>query len=289
MKKTEIIATGIILVVITFTIGIITINFNGLRFGLYNVTEFWENILVEAHGIIMDLFIVGFVLLTLTFRMEKKRSIKVLHNKIEFNRNIKTEEAKYNIFSSIGLLNEVKQTKIDLDQCELSDLIMTKINLTGSSINAVNFTSTNLRNSYFLKVKGGRAIFNNTNLINVKFIGSKLTRGEFNKVEARSSSFKDSEIVRTKFCDSDLNNIDFRDCVIDRVDFNRANLKNADFRNCKFGNEITFSDCDLQSSDFRTTVNLPILEIAKAKNLRKAKFDDDIVGKLKKLNVNIEK
>lgn len=267
--------------------GLITVNFGVSRYGLYEGREFWESVLVEAHGMILDIFILGVVVLLLLNRFEKKREISELHSKIEFNRHIKSEDAKYNIISAIGLLNKVNQTKFDLHQCDLSGLIMTKANLSGSSIHAAKFLNTNLKDSNFTKINGERSIFNKATLNNVNFNSSRLYRADFTNTKARSIHLNNCEIIRTNFCDSDLNNSDFRNSKLDTISFERAILKNSDFRKCEFGKDISFVDADLQSSDFRDSINIPIADILKAKCFIKAKFDDNVLIELKNLKADL--
>lgn len=287
MKKNEVWITGTLLIIIILIVGYVTINFNDSKFGLYEKGDFWENILVEAHGFILDVFIIGFLLLIILNRVEKNREIKELHNKIEFNRYIKSDEAKYTIFSAIGILNKVKQTKFDLHQCDLSELIMTKTKLSGSSIHAVKFIRTNLKESELRNINGERPIFDNSNINSANFDKSRLYRAEFHNVKARSVKFLNCKIIRTNFIDSDLNNADFRNSFIEKTSFEKSILKNADFRNCEFGTEVSFVDADLQSANFSDSKNIPISEIIKAKCLVKARFDNHVIESLKRLKPDL--
>lgn len=288
MKRKEILITGNILTIVILIIGFFTISFNDSKFGLYESTDFWENILVESHGFILDVFIIGFVFIIIMNHYEKRREIHELNNKIEFNRHIRTDEAKYTIFSAIGLLNKVKQTKFDLHQCDLSGLIMSKFNLSGSSIHAVNFTNSNIKESELRQVNGERTIFDNTNLTSSNFNSSRLYRAVFKKAKARSSNFANSKIVRTTILESDFNNSDFRNSWIDKTSFEKTILKNADFRNCNFGTEISFLDADLSGANFLGSKNIPITEIIKSKCVTKAKFDKEVLSALKNWKADLK-
>jgi len=288
MKKAELITTSILLLVTTLIVGYITTQMTDSKFGLYEDISFWENVIVEAHGMILDLLIVGVILIMILNRIEKKKNINELIEKIEFNRNLKTDEAKYTLMSAIRILNKMKVYKLDLHQCSLSKLIMTNINVSGSSIHAVDFYETNLKSSTFTSTNGVRTIFDCANIKGVDFNNSKFKRSNFNKVNARGSNFKECNITKSQFSEADLNNVDFRGCIINDTNFSNADLTNADFRDCEFSGNMTFDGALLQSSNFEGAKNLPFSEIIKAKSLKKTKFDEEIIIELRRLNANLD-
>lgn len=288
MKKKKVFILILVLIIVLLIIGLLTISFGREKFGLYSQNEFWEGVLIEAHGMILDTLIIGLIILGLNNLMEKRREINQLHTQIDYNRHIRTIESKHRIVSCVQSLNNKKISKMDLHQCDLSHLVLPNKKLSNSSLHATVFSYTNLKNSDLSKVNAERPYFNKSRINNVCFDGSRLHRAEFNESIAKSTSFKNCNIFRTKFDSSNLNNADFRNSHFNKVSFVNSILRNADFRDCTFGDQISFSGADLQSSNFESSKNLDPNIILLAQSVKKAKFDPQIVKELKRLNPNIK-
>lgn len=275
-------------ITILIIIFLITSLFTDKFCSLYVDREFIENILVEAHGMVLDLFFIGIILVFLTNKYEKRREINTLHFKLDSKRYLYNDEGKYEIVSIIKLLNKKGIYKFDLHQCNLSKLELPFYKFKGSSIHATNFSHTNLKAADFSNTHGERPIFDHARIKGIIFKGADLERAEFNETKGRGANFSSSNIFRSNFKNSDFNNIDLRESKLNIVSFNDSDLKNSDFRDASFGNDISFLNTNLQSANFKNVKNLNISELIKAKNLSKAKFDDEIRTKLLDHDPNLE-
>ena len=263
--------------------------------GIYSTTDFWINVLVESHGIIIEILIVGLLLQGILLNIEKRKEINDLKKKIDFNRELKTIESKHLLASIIKLLNDLQQTDMHLQKCDLSDLLLARINLTKSSLHATDFTHTNLRLSNFKQSKGERTIFDNATLTGANFINSnfkrlkmrnikghnidlsqcQLLRCGFNESDMESADLRSSTITQSSFDSSTLKSADFRFCIIEEVSFDNSDLKNINFSMCEFKKNNTFENANLENANFLGAINVPVNNLALALSLRNAKFSDD--------------
>jgi hypothetical protein len=100
--------------------------------------SFLDAILVEAHGILLDLLIVGILILYLSKIIEKKidinQSIERYKDEIDDLRRWKSDEAVFKIVGNIKRLNKHNITAIDLRHCYLRNAKLCNLNLRESKL-----------------------------------------------------------------------------------------------------------------------------------------------------------
>lgn len=169
-----------------------------------------------------------------------------------------------------GLLEEVKlkTTNSDLRSMNFNNLYLVSSNFEGSVLQLSGFENSNLSLSRF----------GSTNISSTSFRGSVLTGGIFHHANCANASF-DSTYVRG-------------------VEFNGANLTMASFKNayCRYSvflnarlQGVKFQDADLSLVDFRGANGLSAEQLRIAKSLAGARFDDDLLLRIKRFHPELKK
>jgi hypothetical protein len=106
--------------------------------GYYNA-QFLPNVLAEAHGLLLELLVLGVLLLWLNKRGEDKFRVESYKQQIDDFRGWRSDEAAYRIVGNIKRLNELGISAIDLHDCYFGNISLANINLRGANLGNVNF------------------------------------------------------------------------------------------------------------------------------------------------------
>lgn len=96
--------------------------------------EFWDNVLVEAHGMFMDIILFGIILTFYEGFTDKHKEIQRLHEEIDDYRGWNEPEAVYRIIGCIRRLNKKGITNINLESCYLQGANLQAVNLQGADL-----------------------------------------------------------------------------------------------------------------------------------------------------------
>ena len=176
----------------------------------------WHDIIVEFHGLIFDLVVLGILLTIYENINDKKEKINRYSEEIDDFRHWKSDEAKFRIIGNIKRLYDLGVTKFNLMNCYLKDGDLQEYNFTGS-------------NFYFANLAGSSLI--RSNLTNCQIGICDLSR---------------THLVGTTFLNADLNHSLFNHAIITQCNFTNANLKNADFENSTINKSI-FDNADMSN------------------------------------------
>lgn len=223
--------------------------------GLYT-RSFFENILVGAHGTVIDLFLVGIVLFWFERRTEQRekiakenseRSAAITRHKetLADLRFYKGSDCPHRTLSTIKRLIALEANDFPCFEANLQDMQIENIKLKDTNMIAINFANAKLSN-----VELTNCQCDATNFINAKF---------------HHVTLKNVTLNRSKFCAANLSGVDFSGCKIERVDFSNANLRSAIFKgvDCK---GVNFTNADLRSANFKGAKNLTQRMLATAKS-----------------------
>ena len=110
--------------------------------------EFIRDILVEAHGMLFDILIIGTFIFALQSLVEKKReknrNIQRWEEEIDDYRYWPGEEAAHRIAGIVRRLNKQNVTSIDLSNCFLKGADLRSTNLEGASLWVANLEGAKL-------------------------------------------------------------------------------------------------------------------------------------------------
>lgn len=166
------------------------------------VSNFFQNIIIEAHGIVPDLLIFG-ILMTI---YEKWRSkVEVHRGSIEEYLGQNTPEATAGILRIIREMNQLDASRFQLSECSLAEQDLRHADFTGSSFHRVNFEAADLT----------LVEMDNCRLRDINFTDAVL----------RSVTFSGSELDKINFTGAKLNDINFQ-----KADLRSVNFTNADLR-----------------------------------------------------------
>lgn len=247
----------IVLVTVTLFVG-------GFSFEYYynNFDLFWPQILAEAHGMIFDIAVIGILLFWLNQNGETRQRIRTYKDEIDDFRLLESEEAAFRMVGNIKRLNRHKIFEINLVNCYLPRTHLSYINLKGSNLN-----SANLSNASLLETNLENARLNQTNLEN-----ANLNQANLKGAYASGANFKDAFLIKTQFENAFLIKTNFKNAYLMEANLQNSYLMGADFENAT-----------LYKADFRGAKGLTIEQLAKAKTLYLAKFDDDLQQQVKDL------
>lgn len=221
--------------------------------------DFFPQILIEAHGMLFDVAIIGILIFWLNKIGEERRRIKTYLDEIDDFRLWESDEAAFRTVGNIKRLNQNKIYSINLVNCYLAKTNLSHVNLTGSNLNSCNLSSANL-----VGCNLEHARLNQTNLENAQLNQVNLCHSF-----ASGANFKDAVLIKANF----------ENAFLIKTDFTNAFLMEAKLRGCHVTG-ANFANANLYKADLRGIQGLDIQNLAKAKTLFLAKFDEDIKDKL---------
>lgn len=243
-------------------LAVVTVIVTGLslKFYINDFDSFWPQLLVEAHGMIFDIAVIGILLFWLNKNGETRQRIKTYKDEIDDFRLWESEEAAFRTVGNLKRLNRNQIYEINLVNCYLIKTNLNYVNLRGSNLN-----SANISNSSLIETNLENTRLNQTNLEN-----SNLNQANLNSAYASGANFKDAFLIKTQLEGAFLIKANFRNAFLMEANLKNSYLMGADFENAS-----------LYKADLRGAKGLTIDQLAKAKTLYLAKFDDEIFDQIK--------
>ncbi len=164
-----------------FCIATIIVIILSLPFYLEDPWQFWGNVLIEIHGLLFELLIMGVFLLWLEGLGEKQLSITRYREEIEDYLGWDDDEATYRIVANIKRLNRYG---------------ISNINLTGAFLKIANLTGFNLRSANLLGADLRGANLKKADLSKANLTGAHLEGADLRKADIRGTNFLRSELSR---------------------------------------------------------------------------------------------
>ncbi len=242
----------------------VTVIVVGLSFQYYmrDFDGFWGQILAEAHGMIFDIAIIGILLFWLNQNGEIRQRIRTYKDEIDDFRMLESEQAAFRMVGNIKRLNRHKIHEINLVNCYLARTFLNYINLKGSNLNSVNLSNASLLETNL----------ENTRLNQTNFENANLNQANLKGAYASGANFKDAFLIKAQFDNAFLIKANFTNAYLMEANLQNCYLMGADFENAS-----------LYKADFRGAKGLTIDQLAKAKTLYLAKFDEELLQQVKEL------
>jgi BTB/POZ domain-containing protein KCTD9 len=240
----------------------VTVIVLGLSFPYYfgDFHNFWPQILAEAHGMMFDIAVIGILLYWLNQNGEVRQRIRTYRDEIDDFRLWESDEAAFRTVGNIKRLNRHKIHEINLVNCHLARTNLNYVNLKASNLN-----STNLSNSSLIETNLENTRLNQTNLEN-----SNMNQANLKGAYASGANFKDAFLIKAQFENAFLIKTNFKNAFLMEANLRNSYLMGADFENAS-----------LYKADLRGAKGLTIEQLAKAKTLYLAQFDDEILEQIK--------
>jgi hypothetical protein len=235
--------------------------FPNTTLGFYD-RGFWESLLVEMHGMIVELAVVGVLLLWLDGRREHKRTIVQCREDL-------WDYAEY-----------------DFPEAHLKKISALKRML------AAGTSDINVRNLHLSTRELKGMSFEGASIIGLRLNDGKITSSTFKNVEMRSSNFVSCRMQDVKFEGGSIYKSNFQGATLRGVLFRDVNLKNVVFTHCDMVSSIfkgvslsgvKFEGANLNRCSFKGAVDIDVGELSKALNLDYIAISDMYLQELKKL------
>lgn len=169
----------------------------------YN-SEFWQNILVEAHGMLFDLFVISGFLFWLQRLGERQLTIKRYREEIRDFLDWQSEEAMHRIVGNIKRLNREGIGDIFLYKAYLSEASLYAANLRGADLERASLkeaflNGANLERASLVEADLYRAGLLEANLTEAFLNGANLERANLER-----ASLKEANLNRANLMGADL-------------------------------------------------------------------------------------
>ncbi|MBL4280750.1 pentapeptide repeat-containing protein [Vibrio fluvialis] len=229
--------------------------------GLYN-KDFWENVLVEAHGMVFDILIIGVIVIWLDTRRTTYNEKKSMLNELSDMSYLDLPEVNHRKVGMMHRLNNLGVKTFDVEE-----LIITKVRVKGLLLELSNFN--------FLKATG--VTINET-----KFVETSLIRADFSDTVIKSSKFLKCDMKKAVFIQAKTLGIDYSNSNLERARFMNADLQNAIFKGCNL-REANFENANLRNANLKGAKYVRAEHLLKAKSIDYIVVDEEVTKKLKEL------
>ena len=238
------------------------IMFLSFPYYLKDSSDYYGQVLIEAHGMLFDILIIGILIFWLNKNGEKRQRIKTYKDEIDDFRLWQSEEAAFRIVGNLKRLNRHKIYSLNLVECYLPRTNLNYTCLSGSNLNSANLTGAFLIESNL----------NSSRLNQTKFENANLNQASLRGAYASGANFEDASLIKADFQNAFLIKTNFRNAKLMEVNLNGAFLMGADFE-----------EANLYKADFRNCTGLTMEQLSKARTLYLAKFDPDLAERVQGL------
>jgi len=231
-----------------------------LKYYLVDFSNFWPQILVEAHGMIFDIAIIGILLFWLNQNGETRQRIRTYKDEIDDFRLWESDEAAFRTVGNLKRLNRHGIYEINLVNCYLARTNLNYVNLKGSNLNSANLSNSSLIESNLENTRLNQTNLENSNLNQINLRGAYASGSNFNDAFLIKAQLEGAFLIKTSFKNAFLMEANLQNSYLMGADFENASLYKADFRGVK---------------------GLTVEQLAKAKTLYLAKFDEELFDQIK--------
>lgn len=231
-----------------------------LPYYLSDFDSFIAQVLAEAHGMIFDIAVIGILIFWLNQNGEIRQRIRTYKDEIDDFRLWESEEAAFRTVGNIKRLNRHNIHEINLVNCYLSRTNLNYVNLTASNLNSSNVSQSSLIEASLENARLNQTNFENSNLNQANLRSAYASGANFKDAFLIKAQFENAFLIKANFCNAFLMEANLQNCYVMGADFENASLYKADLRGAK---------------------GLTVEQLAKAKTLYLAKFDDELLDQIK--------
>lgn len=252
----------------------------------YGPRSFTENLLAEAHGVLIDILMLGVIIVWFQQKGNNKLLARRYQDEIDDFRNWKAEEAARRIRGNIKRMNEIGLSAIDLNNCYLRNMDMRRYRLDGSNLWRSDLSFCDLRdaslsNSYMEDINLYSSILTNAN-----FEKAVLLKADLKNADLRNTQFKNAVMQGSNLNESDLENADMENADLSKVDLRGCNLFNANLKGCDLDGAI-LDGAYLKKVNLRGAKGISVQQLVKAQTLFEAEMDEILLLDLININASL--
>ncbi|MGM0419086.1 MAG: pentapeptide repeat-containing protein [Thermodesulfobacteriota bacterium] len=267
--------TAVIFVIALFFVTGFTIYSKFYNFG------FIRDLMVEAHGVVFDIFMLGVVIFWLQQKGRDKVEKKRYQDEIDDFRGWESEEACRRIRGNLRRLNNYGVTSVDISNCYLKNMDLRHSDFSGCYAWGANLSWTDLRFSRL--VKGN---FEDADLSFSDLSGSDIREAYFWKADLSNCNIRNSNMKNCIMLETNITDSDLTESVINNSSFANSNLTNsvfwkADLTHTDF-DSADLTNCDFQSADLTNTIGLKPDQLLSVYSLYKAILPQEFINFINK-------
>lgn len=263
-------------------VGAIVISLS-FKFYLNDTELFYENFLVEAHGMLLDIIIFGLLFTFINLSRIKKLEIRRYKEEIDDFRHWTELVASYRIAGILRRLDKYKIDNLDLSDCYLKDAqleniylksaTLEKANLQGADLGYANLQGADLRianlqdadlrianlhgaDLKLANLQGATLRIVNlqgANLFNAYLQGADLKSANLTGADLSSANLQDADLSGADIRNADLRSAKLQGADLRRAKLQGANLRGANLQGVKLGADSSLLDyyekSDIKSGD----------------------------------------
>lgn len=170
-------------------------------FYMENFWNFLGNILIEAHGLLFDLLVLGVFVLWLQKLGKLELIVRRYREEIEDYLGWNDERAMYKILANIKRLNRHNITNITLTEAFLKNAYLVKADLMEANLEAAD-----LRDAYLMDTD-----LTNANLIGANLMGANLTDSNLTGADLSSADLRGAKLG------SNLSDANLKNAIYDKM------------------------------------------------------------------------
>ena len=234
------------MVVALIVVGVTVIGLS-FKFYLNDSEKFYENVLVEGHGMLLDIIIFGLIFTYINITNSKKIEIQRFKEEIDDFRHWTELEASYRIAGILRRLDQYKINNLNLADCYLKDAYLEKIHLKSATLEKANLEGAHLGYADLMGANLRIANLENADLRISNLEGADLKLANLKGTNLRIVNLKNANLFSANLQGADLKSAnlegaDLSSANLQKTDLSSANLEGADLRSAK-----------LQGADLRNT------------------------------------
>lgn len=181
--------------------------------------DFLVNILSEAHGMILDILVIGIFILWLNHRADKVRRIQGYEDELEDYLPWKEPEATYRITGIIKRLNKLGVSNVSLVGAYLKEAKLLDANLQGALLSGANLEGADLRGANLQGAFFQRTILNNAQLTRANLQEATLRAADLQGALLQGASLRKARLLETNLMGACLENAILQEATLAGVNF----------------------------------------------------------------------
>lgn len=201
-----------------------------LSWDRYWSPDFREGILVEAHGMILDVLVIGIFILWLNLLRDRRERARRYQEEIDDYREWRSDEAAHRIAGGIRRLNALGVSDVTLSRCYVRKADLREAHLRGSPMHKIDLGESRLRGADLTNANLDTAFLGHSDLRNAVFAGAVLKRARLLHVNANNASFEGADLSKADLRHGRFRSTNFRGAVLERTVLTGADLAGADLR-----------------------------------------------------------
>ncbi len=237
-----------------------------IQYEVYQIDDFMEQMLIQLHGMVLDIGLIGILLYWINMRGDRLKQIR--EHKLSI-RDFKGWENDESVFRTVGNIKELNNLRIF--EIDLTDAYLHKAKLSGCKLVGSNLNAAKIRNAELNECNLSKCELNHTDLS-----GSSMNDGILTHAYCNGAIFFDCYLTKANFENAFLIKANFKETYLIDANFKKSYCTGANFENAS-----------LYKADFRGAKGLSVNQILKAKTHYLAKFDPEFRSKLKEASPTI--